>query len=263
MQPGPQQADRSMKQVAAIQSVLHGQSPTRGTILKVSTYCTVYVLNPTKAMAQAAVLKPDTNPPGYSITQANVASLVLLVVWRGDDGKVRTMLFSGDAPWSCVRDGTEYFQTITLAGADSSTKKAEYFQTATLAGADSATTKAIKEVFGAKGSKVDVNLMTVPHHGSTNNMDVNGNYPVNATNIIVCSGDGGINLLPRWHAGRGPVPFARVVQHVGAIARDGAGRARAWAWALGHESACNVLPRSTPTLCRCRKRLSSWKRKAT
>jgi hypothetical protein len=87
---------------------------------------------------------------------------------------MRKMLFAGDAPWSCVRDGIEYFQTTTLAGADSATKKA------------------IKEVFGAKGSKVDVDLMTVPHHGSTNNMDVDGNYPVNATNIIVCSGDGGI-----------------------------------------------------------------------
>jgi hypothetical protein len=87
---------------------------------------------------------------------------------------MRKMLFAGDAPWSCVRDGIEYFQTTTLAGADSATKQA------------------IKEVFGAKGSKVDVDLMTVPHHGSTNNMDVNGNYPVNATNIIVCSGDGGI-----------------------------------------------------------------------
>jgi hypothetical protein len=174
MQQGPQQTDRSLKQVAAIQSVLHGQSPIRGTILKVGTYCTVYVLSPTKAMAQAAVLKPDTNSPGYSITQANVSALILLVVWRGDEGKMRKMLFAGDAPWSCVRDGIEYFQTTTLAGADSATKKA------------------IKEVFGAKGDKVDVDLMTVPHHGSTNNMDVDGNYPVNATNIIVCSGDGGI-----------------------------------------------------------------------
>jgi hypothetical protein len=47
-------------------------------------------------------------------------------------------------------------------------------------------------VFGAKGSKVDVDLMTVRHHGSTNNMGVKWNYPVNATNIIVCRGDGGI-----------------------------------------------------------------------
>jgi hypothetical protein len=69
-----------LKQVAAIQSVLHGQSPIRGTILKIGTYCTVYVLSPTKAMAQEAVLNPDTNPAGYSITQANIAA-ILLVVW--------------------------------------------------------------------------------------------------------------------------------------------------------------------------------------
>jgi hypothetical protein len=41
-------------------------------------YCTVYVLSPTQAMAEAAVLQPDTNPPWYSITRANVAALVLL-----------------------------------------------------------------------------------------------------------------------------------------------------------------------------------------
>jgi hypothetical protein len=80
MQQGPHEADRSLKQVAAIQSVLHGQSPILGTILKIGWYCTVYVLSPTKAMARAAVLNPDTNPPGYSITQANIAA-ILLVVW--------------------------------------------------------------------------------------------------------------------------------------------------------------------------------------
>jgi hypothetical protein len=36
---------------------------------------------------------------------------------------MRKMLFTGDAPWSCVRDGIEYFHTTTLAGADSATKQ--------------------------------------------------------------------------------------------------------------------------------------------
>jgi hypothetical protein len=36
---------------------------------------------------------------------------------------MRKMLFAGDTPWLCVRDGIEYFQTTTLAGADSATKQ--------------------------------------------------------------------------------------------------------------------------------------------
>jgi hypothetical protein len=56
-------------------------------------------------------------------------------------------------------------------------------------------------VFGAKGDKVDVDLMTAPHHGSTNNMDVKVELPINATNIIVCSGDGGIKYSTPWQTG--------------------------------------------------------------
>jgi hypothetical protein len=169
MRQRPHRIDRNLQQVATFQSALQGQCPVRGTILNVGTYCSVYVLSPTKAVAEQA------NRPECNITRATVAGLVLLVVWRGATaGSMRKMLFAGDAPWSCVRDGIAYFQTTTIPGADGATQKA------------------IKEVFGTKGDKVDVDFMTVPHHGSTSSMDIKWNYPIRATNIIVCSGDGGI-----------------------------------------------------------------------
>jgi hypothetical protein len=169
MRQRPHRIDRSVQQAATVRSALHGQCPVRGTILNVGTYCSVYVLSPAKVVAEQA------DRPECNITQVNVAGLVLLVVWRGATaGSMRKMLFAGDAPWSCVRDGIAYFQTTTIPGADGATRKT------------------IKEVFGTKGDKVDVDFMTVPHHGSTHSMDIKWNYPIRATNIIVCSGDGGI-----------------------------------------------------------------------
>jgi hypothetical protein len=32
-------------------------------------------------------------------------------VWRRNDGTLQEMLFTGDAPWSCVRDGIYFSQT--------------------------------------------------------------------------------------------------------------------------------------------------------
>jgi hypothetical protein len=94
---------------------------------------------------------------GHSITRANVAALVLLVVWRRNDGTLQKMLFIGDAPWSCVRDGIYFFQTTMQTPLDGVTQQT------------------IKEVFGAKGGKVAVAFMTAPHHGSTHNMDGTSN----------------------------------------------------------------------------------------
>jgi hypothetical protein len=76
-------------------------------------------------------------------------------------------------------------------------------------------------VFGAKGSKGNVDLMTVPHRGSTNNMGVKWNYPVNATNIIVCSGDGGIKYSTTMADGTIQHGSLRTVQRRHRLLHDG------------------------------------------